>query len=104
MEYFLELSKENVEDIRTCITLVLGEYLAKDIWNSRISNREKDALKTSLKKEDLFLLSTSRALVSDKCLSFSQLNSNVQLLCLLLEGIGIFATVLRDHFKRYSET
>ena len=100
LEYFLELSKENIDNVRTCVTLILDEYLSKDIWNSRISNYENDALKTSLPKDDLFMLPRNRTLKSSKCMSFSQLNSNVQLLCLLLEGIGIFAAVLREHFKR----
>jgi hypothetical protein len=102
IESFVELPKESLDNVRTCVTLILGEYLSKDIWNSRISNCGNEALKTSLQKEDLFVLPTSRALISRKSVSFSELNSNIQLLCLLLEGIGIFAIVLREHFKRCS--
>jgi hypothetical protein len=87
--------------VLTCVKLILGEYLSKDVWNSRILNSENEVLKTSLLKEDLFMLPKSRALMSRKSVSsFSELNSNIQLLCLWLEGIGIFATVLGEHFKR----
>ena len=101
IEYFVEFSKERFNNVLTCVKLILGEYLSKDIWNSRILNSENEVLKTSLQKEDLFMLPKRRALMSRKSVStFSELNSNIQLLCLLLEGIGIFATVLGEHFKR----
>lgn len=90
-----------MDNVRACVKLVLNEYLSKDIWNVRISNDENEDLKTSLQKEDLFMLPSFEAMPR-KPVSFYQLNSNIQLLCLVLEGIGIFATVLREHFERCS--
>lgn len=103
-ESFLELSQGSAENVRTCVALILSEYLAKDTWHLRISNCDNEALKTSIHKEDFVMLPASESLISPKSVSFSEINSNIQLSCLLLEGIGIFATVLRDQFDRYSYT
>ena len=102
LKSFLESSTEKAEILSTCVALILNEYLSKDTWHARISNYDNEALKTSVQKEDFVMLPTSEALIFPKCVSFSEINSNIQLLCLLLEGIGIFATALRAHFDRYN--
>ena len=104
LESFLELSKESEENVRTCVALILGEYLSKNTWHLRISNCNNEALKTSVQKEDFVMLPASESLICPKSVSFSEINSNIQLLCLLLEGVGIFTTVLRHHFDRCSYT
>lgn len=89
-----EFPKEHLGCLRTCVTLILSEYLSRDVWNVRISNYDEDRLIS--RKEDLLVLRERKLPGSQR--SFSELNSNVQLLCLLLEGIGIFAILLREHF------
>ena len=68
------------------------------MWNIRISNIEEECLVSNSRKEDLLVLKDRKSPVFSQSLPFSELNSNIQLLCLLLEGIGVFAILLQEHF------
>lgn len=93
-----EFPKERPNYLLTCVTLVLTEYLSRDVWNVRISNDEEERLLSNSRGEDLLVLRDRKPPIAQQSVSFSELNSNIQLLCLMLEGIGIFATLLQEHF------
>ena len=78
----------------------MDEYLSKKLWCVTVSNHDNEPLKTTIDK-GLFYLPNSNVYSTGQFISISQLNSNIQMMCLMLEGIGILATVLKKKFDRY---
>lgn len=73
------------QELMSTVKLLLSSYTSDKTWN----------LPTSISQQD----SSNPTHKLNQSISYKSLNSNILLTCLLLEGIGIFARSLGEHFN-----
>ena len=90
-------------ELTSIIEMLLAKYLQDDLWKLCISNDHSLLSKPHHQQSvSLSLVSTEETPTpsySNQQLPFETLNSNIQLTCLLLEGIAIFSEVLKTNFN-----
>jgi len=73
------------QELMCAVKLLLASYTSANTWDLPTSISQQDSSNPSHKYNPI--------------ISYQSLNSNILLTCLLLEGIGIFACSLKEHFN-----
>ena len=95
-------STEGHPELTGTVELLLTEYTADVNWNRPTSNQlDMQSPPETHSTQDLTIIKQKEISRATKGLPFEVLNSNVQLSCLFLEGIGIFSQVLGDKFETF---
>lgn len=87
--------------LKSLVKILLSTYTSEENWNLRTSNLTECAEYTGLTPVKDSTLKVGQTHRSTPGLSYKSLNGNILLTCLVLEGIGVFARVLRQDFDIY---
>ncbi|EDO32342.1 predicted protein, partial [Nematostella vectensis] len=85
---------------REAVELLLSEYTSEKHWNLAISNAAFNANRTNTERGSMHQ-PISHTHLRTTGLSFEELNSNILLECLILEGLGTFARILGKQFQDF---